>query len=108
MTDWKTIDSAPRDKPIVVWYNHYADTTYCLDSSLWSDYACHAHLGNVLEGSGFAVVQYFREYLDEFDEDNLVPGAWVVIVGDNPTDPEYVCNATHWLDVSSPYEEENV
>lgn len=101
MTEWRDIASAPRDREILVWYDHDADPYH--DGDRLTNYACHAEGGDFYAGKGVAIAHWREGWHegDGFEEPSYwMPECWLVqINGDNS---DYVCNPTHWQPLPEP------
>ncbi len=108
MTDkWQPIETAPKDKDILVWYSHSADPYQHPDNpDKLTDYAAWAEGGDFLNGEGICIVHWFEgiwENTDEYGSGYWLPAYWFAKEKD-----EYirVVNPTHWMPLPTPPETE--
>lgn len=99
--EWKPIDdNTPRDREILVWFDHDADPYLCPSGNgRLTDYGALAEGSSFLNGKGMAIVRWYPEQwenTDEYGSGYVLPGGWYV--GDADT----VCNPVRWLDVEPP------
>lgn len=104
--EWQPIDTAPRDRDVLVWFDHKADTYRDLNNpSLLTDYAAHADGGAFLDGSGVTIAKWHCqqwEAEDEYGSGYWLPAGWFSR-GDF-SDYEVACNPTHWMPLPTPPE----
>lgn len=97
---WQPIESAPKDVPILVWYDHDADPYYDpADPVRLTAYACHAEGGDYLGGAGVAIARWCEAYEEsngwESGQYWMMPAVWCAwFDGDNA---EHVVNPLYWL-----------
>lgn len=102
--DWQSMHLAPKDKAILVKYDHDADEyTDPHDPQKLTDYAAIAEGGDFLSGNGFAVVIWADGYYeDSWNEDPYgpywVPGGWFLYINGEPSD--FVCNPVVWCELT--------
>lgn len=106
---WRGIETAPRDgTPVLVWFDHEADSYRIPETDKLTDYACHAEGGDFLSGKG-CVVAVWREGWHEDDgwesanPPYWMPAAWWLYLDGDAGD--HVVNATHWQPLPPPPEE---
>lgn len=103
MSEWKNIETAPKDRPILVKYDHNADPYIDPnDRNKLTDYASIAEGGDFLTGSGFAVVVWANGYHDDNGYEDpygpyWVPGGWFLCINGEPSD--YICNPVGWYEI---------
>lgn len=99
--EWQPIEKAPRDCPILVWYDHEADPYQDPDVPYkLTDYAANAEGGEFLDGVGVTVAKWVDqvwEAQDEYGSGFWLPAGWFSR-GDFDH-YEVVCNATHWMPI---------
>jgi len=103
MSEWKPMGTAPKDRDILVWYDHdrdpYQDPE---DDSRLTDYAVWCESGNYLRGRGWAIARWFPEFFettDGYGSGFYLPAWWFAREGD---DYEWVCNPTRWVPLPAP------
>jgi hypothetical protein len=85
---------APRDRPILVFYDHDADPYRDpADPDRLTDYAALAEDGDFLTGRGWVVAKWDNGYTHGWDE--IVPGGWYPWIDGDYADQ--VCNPVAWL-----------
>ena len=100
---WQPIETAPKEKDILVWYDNEADSYYCPENpSKLTDYAAWADGGPFMDGSGICIAKWhesFWESVDEYGGGYWLPAYWFAHQGD---DYECVVNPTHWMPLPAP------
>lgn len=108
MSNWKPIETAPKDEavPVLVYYDHNADPYRDpANPDKLTDYACHADGGDYLAHCGVTVAVW-REGWHENDgwesanPPYWMPAAWWVWLDGDAGD--HVVNATHWQRLPKP------
>lgn len=106
MTEWQPIETAPKDRDILVWFDHDADPYFEQnDSHRLTDYAANAEACGYLQGRGYAIAKWMPpefEATDEYGSGFEIPAGWFSR-GDYG-DYENACNALRWtplLDAST-------
>lgn len=97
--EWQPIETAPKDRPVLVFYDHKADT-YCdpSDRNKLTAYAAHAESGDFMDGSGICVAKWaygWFESEDIYGNGYHVPGFWFPWI-DHDFD-DRVCNPIYWM-----------
>lgn len=100
---WQDIATAPRDRDILVWFDHdadpYQDPT---NPDKLTDYAVWAESGDFLNNKGWAIAKWqppHFEIEDEYGTGYWLPAYWFAREGG---DYERVCNPTHWQPLTEP------
>jgi len=102
---WKPIASAPKDRPVLVYYDHNADTYYDTENPhCLTAYAANADGVGYVPGYGQIVAMWSDGYHeDDGYEDPTggywVPGGWFPCINGEPQDD--VCNALFWRDLDA-------
>jgi hypothetical protein len=103
MTDWQRIETAPKDKDILVWYDHDADPYFERDGAhRLTDYAAWAENGDFMAGKGICIASHYPqqwEAEDEYGSGYWMPAAWFCKEND---DYERFVNPTHWMQLPEP------
>lgn len=103
-SEWKPIDTAPKDRPIIAWLNHEADPTLEEGGGgKLTVYAAHAE-GLSHAASGVAIVEWGGAFDDRSYEDpcgGWLPDWWFI----SGSEFEIAANPTHWLPLPEPPEE---
>ena len=99
---WQPIDTAPKDREILVWYDHDADPHQDpKNPKKLTDYAAHTEGGDFMYGKGCCIVTYAPaewENTDEYGSGFWLTPVWLAYVGSH----EVACNATHWMPLPEP------
>ena len=101
---WQPIETAPKNKPILVKYDDEADPyTDPSDPKKLTDYSAIAEGGNYLSGKGFAVVIWSDGYWEDNGYEDpyggyWMPGGWFLCINGDVSD--YVCNPVAWCDLN--------
>lgn len=98
MSDWQPIDTAPKDRPIWVYYDHDEDPGWVDDTM--TEYCCYAEAGVNKTGKGQVEAVWFDGEIqeNEYNGDRyLDPGWWFINDGDGTA-----INATHWRELPPP------
>lgn len=100
---WQSIETAPKDQDILVWYDNDADPYYHdYPSHSLTDYAAWAEGGDFMDGRGLCIAKWFPahwESTDEYGSGYWLPAWWFAKESD---DYERVCNPTHWMPLPEP------
>lgn len=98
MSEWQPIETAPKDKDILVWFDHDADPYQDQENPMMlTDYGANAESGEYLDGRGATIARWqpqLWEADDEYGGGHWLPAGWFSR-GDF-SHYEIVCNATHW------------
>lgn len=102
---WQPISSAPKDAPILVFYDHDADPYRDpAKPDQLTDYACHAENGDFLSGKGIAVAHWCEGYHEsegwESGIEYWMPAVWCAWFNGDFAD--HVVNPTHWQPLPAP------
>lgn len=95
---WQPIATAPKDQPILVWYDHDADPYQDPDNpGKLTSYACHAEGGDFLDKQGVTIARWCEAYeeSDGWEAGNSwwMPAVWCAwFNGDNA----HVVNPVLW------------
>lgn len=97
-------ESTPRDRPVLVYFDHSADPyNDPADPMRLTDYAANAE-GNFLTGKGVAIAIWSDGYLDrdglEAANSYWIPGCWFAYLDGDVTD--YAVNALLWCEIPVP------
>lgn len=96
--EWQPIESAPKDRDILVWYDHCADPYQDpRNPNRLTDYATWAEVGDFMDGKGFCVAKWLPKHWeseDEYGAGYWMPAYWFSKEND---DYERVVNPTHWM-----------
>lgn len=106
MTDWQPIETAPKDKPILVWFDHDADP-YQADDEKLTDYACHAEGGDFLSGNGIAIARWCEGWHEDDGWESANPPYWMPAMWCAWFNGDYadqVVNALFWVPLPPPPE----
>ena len=100
MSEWQPIETAPKDRIILVYYDHKADPYQDpRNPSKLTDYACHAEGGDFLNWKGVAIAKWSYGWHEdngwESGQEWWMPAAWFAWFNDDYAD--HVCNPTHWM-----------
>ncbi len=100
----KDMAAAPKDRDILVWYDHDADLYQDPENpGCLTDYGALAEGGSFLNGKGVAVAHWFArqfEVENEYGDGYWLPGGWFSR-GDFD-DYESVCNPIAWQEIEPP------
>jgi len=97
--EWQSIETAPKDRPILVWFDHDADPySDPEESDKLTAYACHAEGGDFLSGAGIAIAHWsdgWHETVDEYGSGYWMPAVWLAWFNGDFAD--HVLNPIHWM-----------
>jgi hypothetical protein len=94
---WQPIKTAPKDRDVLVWYDHDADP--CHDPNnpkRLTDYGFWVETGNFLSGRGVTIAAWFPPEWEASDDYAYWTRAVWRSKGDD-ADYYNACNATHWM-----------
>ena len=96
--NWQPINTAPKDRDVLVWYDHDADPYQDTDIPYkLTDYGTWTERGDFLDGKGICIAKWHDRYwepVDEYDAGYWLPAAWFAAEND---DYARVVNPTHWM-----------
>lgn len=96
MTCWEPIETAPKDKPIIVWHDHEADPETHDEGKTITAYCCWREAFGTHKETGLAIAVWIE---GEWETDDMggrqfkMPDAWFVDDGNNETP----LNPVFWL-----------
>lgn len=95
--DWRPIETAPKDEPILAWCDHEADP-YVEDRAAGrlTLYAAHAE-GMSHAPTGLHILEFGGGWLDSYGGSGL-PDWWFVA----GSECEVAANPTHWMPLPEP------
>lgn len=100
---WQGIESAPKDRNILVWFDHDADPYQDpQEPTKLTPYAAWAEGGEYLAGKGLCIAKWHPKHFeaeDEYGTGYWMPAAWFA---HQNGDWEVVCNPTHWMPLPTP------
>ena len=95
---WQPMETAPKDRDILVWHDHESDPYYDPnDPDKLTDYAVWCEIHGYLDYRGLMIAKWLPqqfETVDEYGGGINMPAWWHVKSVD---DYEMVCNPTHWM-----------
>jgi hypothetical protein len=97
-----TMDTAPKDRDILVWYDHAADPYHLDEHGLLTDYGTWCECGDFLIDNGFCIAKWHEpvwESVDEYGAGYWLPGWWFSTSHDGC---DYACNPTRWTELPEP------
>lgn len=104
--NWRNIETAPKDRDVLVWYDHDADPYQDPGNpDRLTPYGTWVENGEFQLGKGVCVAQYHPSYLvDEGEDSYTLPAAWFA-----REDGYYerVVNPTHWMPLPEPPREDS-
>lgn len=84
---WQTMETAPKDRDILVWYDHDQDPYQDPDQpDMITDYACWAEGVGALYGKGYCIAKWqpqFWESVDEYGGGYWMPAWWFALENDD-------------------------
>ncbi len=98
------IATAPKDRDILVYYDHAADPYNADEHGRLTPYGTWCESGGFLPDKGFCIAKWQDqtwESVDEYGAGYWLPGWWFVKHDD---EYECACNPTHWTDLPAPPE----
>lgn len=103
MSEWQPIETAPKDRDILVWFDNSADPyNEPSNESRLTDYAAWAEGGYFMDGEGICTAKWHDRHWeseDEYGSGHWMPAWWFAKQCD---DYEYVVNPTHWMPPERP------
>lgn len=100
---WQGIERAPKDRNILVWFDHDADPYQDpQEPTKLTPYAAWAEGGEYLAGKGWCIAKWHPQHFeaeDEYGTGYWMPAAWFA---HQNGDWEVVCNPTHWMPLPTP------
>lgn len=97
--EWQPIETAPKDRAVLIFYNHAADSYFEPGgNNILTAYATHAESGDFLDGIGICIARWcdgWFEAEDMYGSGYHMPGFWFEWLDRDFGDR--VCNATHWM-----------
>lgn len=102
MTDLQTMETAPKDRPILAYCNHEADTFHTDDGKHLTLYAAHCE-GLSHAPTGFHIVEWGGCWADSEDDGGGWLPDWWFVVG---SEFEQAANPTHWMELPPPPKQE--
>lgn len=96
-TMWKTMESAPKDKPILAYCIHDKDDYYIEGTDRLTVYGAHCENWKVVD-DGIHIVEFGGEYSESDWESSVkfnIPDWWFV----NGSDFEVVANPVAWMPI---------
>lgn len=104
---WQDISTAPKDRDILVWYDHNADSYYDPENpNRLTPYGTWSEGGTFMDGKGVCVARWFEQHWeseDEYGSGYWLPAWWFAKQLD---DYECVVNPTHWMPIEPPITED--
>ena len=104
MSEWQPIETAPKNKPILVWYDHDADPYHDANSGKLTDYACHAEGGDFLSGKGVTIAKWSEGWHEsegwESPVEYCMPAVWSAWFNGDYAD--HVCFPLFWQPLPEP------
>lgn len=106
MKGWQPIETAPRDQPILVWYDHDADPYGDPQQpGKITAYAAHAEGGDFLSGKGISIAHWSdgwweHEGWDALQPEYWLPGVWFAWLDGDCMDQ--VVNPIFWMPLPEP------
>ena len=96
--DWQPIVTAPKDRPIWVFYDHDADPYFDGESKL-TPYGAACEAGVCKHGKGQCAAEWADDYKEDVSSDgwgprHTVPGWWF----EEGSNFEIAVNPTHWME----------
>lgn len=102
---WQPIANAPKDRPVLVYYDHSADPYHDPENpNRITDYAANADGVGFVPGHGQIVAMWCDGYHEDdgyesFSGSYWVPGGWFPCINGEPQDD--VCNALFWRELDA-------
>lgn len=98
---WQPIETAPKDRPILVWFDHDQDNYEDPENpGKLTPYACYADGGDFFQGSGVTIAKWSDEWWENDGWESagpgyFMPGVWSAWFNGDFAD--HVVNALFWM-----------
>ena len=99
MTDWKTMESAPTDRPIVAWCKEPDNCPDCDEKRMCLFHAHAEGMGSA--GDGLVVIEWGGSWADGWEDGGASMPDWWFRVG---SEFEEAANPALWTDIQAPTE----
>lgn len=106
MADWRPIETAPKDVPILVYYDHEADPYRDPENpDKLTTYAAHAEGGDFLDGKGIAIARWSEGWWESEGWESTTSDYWMPAVWSAWFDGDFadhVVNPLFWRPLPEP------